>query len=184
MSSQEKVAVTETLCTRWACLWTLFVLSLAFLWGCVPQIPARTGTKIRDYQVEKIQPGKTTKRELFEWLGPPMAIAVRDEILTIPTQSVWVQNHLDFGGYYEIQSDTFFELFSSQQQLHEYQRIYYYYYAVSKQTAYLGLLVNYERGKTDIDKLWVLINEKTGIVDGYVFRKHNQEKPLQSPPPK
>jgi len=45
--------------------------------------------------------------------------------------------------YFEIDSDTFFELFSSKHELTEYHRIYYYYRAVSTKGAVILLLYLY-----------------------------------------
>lgn len=145
---------------------------IIFLWGCAPCIPVSTGRPLEDGKILRIQPGKTTKEAVIEWFGTPMAIAIQGEILKIQTEASWAKNMPRGGYYFEIDSDTFFELFSSKHELTEYHRIYYYYHAVSTKYAVILVVAAHERGKTVIDKLWILVNEETGIVEDYVFRKH------------
>lgn len=145
---------------------------IIFLWGCVPAPLVTTGRPLKDEKIIRIQPGKTTKEDIIEWFGAPMAIAVQGEILKIQAEASWAKNMPRGGYYFEIDSDTFFELFSSKHELTEYHRIYYYYRAVSKKGFLILLLYLYDSGKTVIDKLWILVNEETGIVEDYVFRKH------------
>lgn len=157
------------------CQWVFFLFTFLCLLGCpipVPMGPLRTGEPIRDKQVIMVKPGKTTKKELLEWLGAPMAIAVRDEITVIPSVTGSLVGSLR-RGYYKINSDTFFELFSADHELSEYHRVYYYRYVAAKKTGYFALFAVYESGKTMTDNLWVLVNEKTGVVEDYVFRKQD-----------
>jgi len=142
--------------------------------------PYKTGEPIREDKVAMLEPGKTTKEELFERFGAPTSIAARGEITVIP--SVRVQplamvtggpNGGWIGDYYKIETNTFFELFSVNHELSEYHRVYYYRSVVSKGMLFMGIFVNYQSGKTLTDSLWALVNEKTGIVEDYVFRKQN-----------
>ena len=142
------------------------------LWGCAPAIPIRTGEPLDESRINHIRRGETTKHEILESLGPPIAIAVRDETVTIQSPTLWIYGSLKRGGYYEIQSDTFFELFSWQHELNDYHRVYYYYSTLSKTVAFVMLLAVYARGWTDIDELWLLVNERTGVVEDYVLRMH------------
>ena len=143
----------------------IFSLSL-LLSGCLIPFSASSGTRIETEQLNKIQPGKTTKNEVFEWIGPPMAVLASNEFNPVPMPFMWESRVRS-----SIQSDTFFELFSSKYQFHEYHRVYYFYYAVSRKTGYIGPFVSVETTKTKFDKLWLLVNEKTGIVEDYKFRK-------------
>jgi hypothetical protein len=144
-------------------------LMVLFLSECVPAIPMRTGRPLKDDKILTITPGKTTKQDIIELFGAPMAIAKQGEVLKIQSERTYLSPK---SSYYEIDSDTFFELFSSQHTLTEYHRIYYYYHAVSKETGLvLGFFI-YENGKTIFYKLWILVNEETGMVEDYVFRKH------------
>ncbi|KPJ63568.1 hypothetical protein AMJ44_14270 [candidate division WOR-1 bacterium DG_54_3] len=151
---------------------TVVTSIIIFLWGCAPAPPVTTGRPLKDEKIIRIQPGKTTKGDIIEWFGAPMAIAVQGEILKIQTEASWAKGNPRGGYYFEIDSDTFFELFSSKHELTEYHRIYYYYRAVSTKSAVILLLYFYESGRTVIDRLWILVNEETGIVEDYVFRKY------------
>ena len=150
-----------------------FLFAILCLSGCcLPLFPySKTGEPIREDKVTIIESGKTTKEELFEWFGAPTSIAARGEITVIP--SVRVQHGGWIGDYYKIETNTFFELFSANHELSEYHRVYYYRYVVSKEMLFMGIVVGYWSGKTLTDSLWALVNEKTGIVEDYVFRKQN-----------
>ena len=75
-------------------------------------------------------------------------------------------------GYEELQSETFFELFSAKNEITADHIIYYYYSSEIKESIF-GLIVG---GGTDtkrfaVNRLWVLINEKIGIAENYLFRE-------------
>ncbi len=145
----------------------------------VPTIPFKTGEPIRVDRLATISPGTTTKQDLLEQFGPPTAIVAQHEVDAIPTPSVWNAgppvSFRMISHDYRFQSDTFFELFASSRGLGEYHRIYYYDYVVSSKTSHFFIVAFYESGMTETDRLWVLVNEKTGIVEDYVFKKHNQK---------
>ena len=144
--------------------------------GCIWPIWGSSGTPIETEQLNKIQPGKTTINEVFEWIGAPTAILASNEFYPIrmpQTYAKYAGSSLQSSIQSSIQSDTFFELFSSQHQFHEYHRVYYFHYAFSISMYYGGVIVNVETHKTKFDKLWLLVNEKTGIVEDYKFRKGN-----------
>jgi hypothetical protein len=158
------------------------VVSLALLsaTGCVfPNITFKTGEPIREDRLVTISPGKTTKQDLLGQFGPPTAIVAQHEIAAIPTPKVWNAGPSTsvrmIARDYRFQSDTFFELFASGRGYGEYHRIYYYDYVVSSKTSYMFFVAFYESGMTETDRLWVVVNEKTGIVEDYVFKKHNQK---------
>ncbi len=146
--------------------------------GCLPFVPAKTGEPIREELVGTVMPGKTTKQEMLEQFGPPTAIVRHHEIA-----AVLVPRSLKAGpstsfklmtGDYRFQTDTFFEMFSPERDP-EYHRIYYYDYIVSSMTGHCFLFAFYDTGGTRTDRLWVLVNEKTGTVEDYVFKKYNQK---------
>lgn len=156
---------------------TTLTIFLFNLWGCIP-VPAptfRTGEPIQEDRIKLIISGKTTKKEVFEWLGTPMAIATRDEITVILSPGVWgAAPSAAPPNSYKIQPETFFELFSGDHEINEYHRVYYYQYVSSKKTGYVGPFFIYESGKTVSDELWLLVNEKTGIIEDYVYKKHKE----------
>jgi len=147
-------------------------LLTASVFGCAPAIPIHSGQFLNNKQISNIQPGKSTKADILSSLGAPLAIAAKDEILTIQAPTILPERLTPIikGKYYNIASDTFFELFSGNHSLMGHHRIYYYYSAWSKKYAWFLLLVLYEVGRTDIDELWVLINEKTEVVEDYFFK--------------
>jgi hypothetical protein len=116
-------------------------------------------------QIQEIQRGKTTKQEILEWFGPPIAIARKGTIVKVPSPGLRKK------GAEEIHSDTFFELFSERNVISEHDIIYYYFYAESKSTAAVCVVGVSDKGRLAVDKLWILINEKTGIVEDYVYRE-------------
>jgi hypothetical protein len=105
-----------------------------------------------------------------------MAIAVQGEVTAVPSPAVTGGGSVRTREYHEIQADPFFELFSTRHALTEYHRVYYYYDAWNTTTSFVLVLAIYETGKTTIDQLWVLVNEKTGLVEDYVLRKHSGER--------
>ncbi len=123
------------------------------------------GEPFGEDQIKKIQPGKTTRQEILEMFGPPVAVARKGKVMKIPPQ--WLRKE----GSQEIDSDTFFELFSTTHELTENHIIYYYYY--SEETGMTGMVLFAALGKGElgVDKLWILVNGETGIVEDYLFRE-------------
>jgi len=125
----------------------------------------KMGETITEEMMKKIQPGKTVKQDILEWFGPPIAIARKGAWVKIPRLGT------DRIGWDEIQSDSFFELFSSKHTLTQSHMIYYYHCGEDKATAGMFIFYAHGEGKLWISKLWVLIDETTGIVTDYLFRK-------------
>ncbi len=155
-------------------------LALLSATGCVvPAFPFKTGEPIREEQVATISPGMTTKQDLLERLGPPTAIVAQHEIVAIPASFAWnagpATSFKMIAREYRFQADTFFELFASGGGPDEYHRIYYYDYVVSTRTSHMFVVAFYDSGTIETDRLWVLVNEKTGIVEDYVFKKYNRK---------
>lgn len=148
------------------------VAAALFAAGCLPAVSLRTGQPIADNQVATIAPGTTTKTELFERFGAPAAIAARGEVLTVAAPRTWASAAPYRGEpHRSIDAATFFELFPNAGQPDEYRRVYYYRHVVSRKMNFFMILALYESGSTNADRLWVLVNEKTGIVEDYAFRK-------------
>ena len=142
--------------------WLLVVMGAFFLSGCI-SMSTHSGTPIEQEQLEKIQHGKTTKHEVFEWIGPPMSVASRNEMISIPAPFQW-DTKMALGPQ---SSESWFELFSSGREFNEYHRVYYFYYARSK---YKYDFMVYKTVETDFDKLWLLVNEQTGTVEDYKIK--------------
>lgn len=152
--------------------WIVSFLIYLSLLGCpFPSPDSRFGEPIISANVTAIVPGKTTKRELFERFGAPIAVASRNEKLTVLGPPIFYGGKFRFPlGDYNIQSDAFFELFSDDHILTEYHRVYYYQYYLYRQRGYFWLWGLHETGKTISDNLWVLVNEKSGLIEGFAFR--------------
>ena len=88
----------------------LIILAGIYISGCTSttwlnKIPIR--------EVQKIKPGKTTKREIFEKLAFPKAIVAKDEVSRVPAERIasreteppFYEKHTRLA-YYKIDSDT------------------------------------------------------------------------------
>ena len=124
-------------------------------------------------RVERISPGQTSIREVLTRLGPPVAIARRGKTVIFPPPSS------NRSGYREMNSDAFFELFSTGRTLREEEVVYY--YDASRKSSLGGLvimiLINFG-GQTDrvkVERLWLLADEKTGLIEDYVFRAADRD---------
>lgn len=62
-------------------------LASCLLPGCLTLFKY-SGKEIKVSRVAQIQPGKTLKREAFEWFGAPVTISARGEIVRVPKVSV------------------------------------------------------------------------------------------------
>jgi len=151
--------------------WLLVVMVAFFLSGCMGTPGIRSGTPIELEQLEKIQPGKTTKHEVFEWIGPPMSVASRNKFISIPAPFQW-DTRIALSPQ---SSESWFELFSSGHEFNEYHRVYYFYNARSKKKSVFLVVGQVDNVTTDFDKLWILVNEKTGIVEDYKVKKEIPE---------
>jgi len=159
--------------TRKVSLWWIIPLVVTSLFACVPAPPVRTGKRIPQNDLQTLQSEQTTKKQIFEQFGPPVAIVGRNEIVAILLPTAWTQSREIKGGeYQEIESNTFFELFSSHE-ITEYHKIYYYYSALSTQMLFVfpGGVGHYQTSNLSADRLWVLLDERTGLMEDYYFRK-------------
>ena len=100
-----------------------------------------------------------------------MTIASRGEILTLSSTAIMGKPFSNRFSY-RLRADTFFALFPPAD---EYRRVYYYYHAVSYKYPVWYVLYFGENGKAKIDRLWVLVNEQTGIVEDYAFKRYGED---------
>lgn len=147
----------------------------ALIAGCAFPIGGeRTGRPLRA-GVRGLAPGKTTKLELIEALGPPMAIAGRGEDVRVPATTVhhhdgvqersyWVG-----GGDFVQQADAWLELFAARRPIGEDHRVYYW-YVTSDRGWVLLLPILFELHGSSEEELWVLVDEATGVVEDVVHR--------------
>ena len=115
-------------------------------------------------RIEMIKPGKTTIREVLTQLGPPTAVARRGKAMVYPNTNG-----------YSTQAEVFFELFSANRELYDYEVVYYYQAMHLRSSGFIFylLLVN-GGGWTDTneaERLWLLVNEQTALVEDMVYRQ-------------
>ncbi len=142
------------------------IVALFLLGGCLPSLSLRTGWPLPDARVREIVPGATTKAELFDRLGPPAAVIARGEVAVLAAPATWAAP-LWNGAISAFDSGTVYELFGAAD---EYRRIYYFRNVVSRKMTYFMIFAVYESGDTRSDRLWVLVDERTGIVEDYAFQ--------------
>ncbi len=128
---------------------------------------------IGEKRAARISPGQTSIREVLTWLGPPAAIARSGRTVIFPPPSP------NRSGSLEMNSDAFFELFSTGRALREEEVVYY--YDASRKSSLGGfvimILINFG-GQTDrvkVERLWLLVDEKTGTIEDYVFRAADRD---------
>ena len=146
-------------------LCSIFAFMLICMSGCmVSGVEYIIDEPLNEARIEEIQRAETTKQEILKWFGPPVAIARQGTTMKIPPPGPTKE------GYEEILSETFFELFSAKHEIIEGHIIYYYYYSVIKGSfAGIGLAGN-SKQRLVVSKLWILINDTTGIVEDYLMR--------------
>ncbi len=163
----------------------LLAISLFLLSGCITLFKY-SGTEIKAGRVAKIKPGKTLKREALEWFGAPITISAPGEIVVIPKVSTPDKEYRVPRRATIVESDTFFDLFSPEIDITEYHRVYYFYFSESRELMYFLMVATYDQINTKFDKLWLLINEKTGVVEDYFFkqgiRPHKAKTKKKTPP--
>ena len=148
----------------------LLALSFSVLTGCITLFKY-SGTEIKASRVAKIKPGETLKREALEWFGAPITISAPGEIIVIPKVSIPDKEYRVPRRATIVESDTFFDLFSPEAEITEYHRVYHFYFSESRELMYFLIVATYDEIDTKFDKLWLLVNEKTGVVEEYFFRQ-------------
>jgi len=124
-----------------------------------------TGTVIEQRRAVQIVPGTTTKGDLLDWFGPPLAVFRRGSLVTVP------QGDARPVGWREVQADTFFELFSNRTSPEPDDVIYYY---AATELVVSGMYVVLAGGNTSDQhetRLWVLIEGATGGVKDFIYRR-------------
>lgn len=144
----------------------LAVFLTALFLGC-----ATTGAPIRTERVKSIIPGKSTKSDLLDMFGAPASVAAPGETLTLSSTAI-MRKPFSNRFSYRLRADTFFALFPPAD---EYHRVYYFYHAVSYTYPVWYVLYFGENGKTKTDRLWVLVDERTGIVEDYAFKRYGED---------
>lgn len=157
----------------------LLGLTLFLMTGCITLFKY-SGTEIKAARIAKIQPGKTLKKDALEWFGAPITISAPGEIVVVPQATTPDKEYRIPRRATIVESDTFFDLFSPEVEITEYHRVYYFYFSESKELMYFLMLATYDQIDTKFDKLWLLVNEKTGIVEKYFFKQGIRPLPAKA----
>ena len=142
-----------------ALFFTVVLLASAYLSGCIYVTKTTDEQLFTKAQAEKIERGKTTKAEVLQWFGPPLAIVRKNE------------GGQALKGEEDIRPETFFELFSGKHVISQ-DHVVYYYRNLGK-GAMIGYVVVAGRAQEwkTRERLWILINQKNGIVEDYMLRQ-------------
>ncbi len=117
--------------------------------------------------IRGIRRGATTRQEILDRFGPPVAVARRGTTMVHPPAGPAKR------GRVEVPSDAFFELFSTGRALRDTEIVYYYDSSRLKATGFLLIPLvggGFHNSETVVQRLWLLIDDGTGIVEDYVFR--------------
>jgi hypothetical protein len=146
-------------------LHTVFAFMLIGMSSCVVGKSKHIiGEPFNETRIKQIQRAETTKKDILKWFGPPVAIARQGTTMTLPPPGLTKE------GYEEVSYETFFELFDAKHEIIEGHIIYYYYYREIKGSfAAIGPVDN-SKQRLVVSKLWILINDTTGIVEDYLLR--------------
>lgn len=120
----------------------------------------RVDSPLSQAVVDTIKPGVTQKYKILDLFGPPTAIARKNKVMTMPPPG-----HLK-SGFIEVNSETFFEAFLLKHGNTDNHIVYYYYHPSAWDSE---------------SRLWVYIDETTGVVDDYLFRAPQERLGPPSP---
>jgi len=118
-------------------------------------------------EFEQIQRGISTKNDILSLLGPPRAILKKEDL-----QNVDIFSTKD--DWFMVQAIEKFKPFSHVEKFTEKEMIYY--YTSTKVQTLPTYFYWIERGEKNafVTHLWVLINETSGIVTDFSFRKEER----------
>lgn len=136
---------------------TILLAGINF-WGCLIASVEYDFT-FDEEEIERIHLGKTTKEEILDWFGPPNAMATKGKIFQFASSSADSKAE-------PISNEILSELFSGKHQLANHHSVYF--YSTSGISVFKGLFI--EDTSPDINKLWVLVNQESGLVEDYVYR--------------
>jgi hypothetical protein len=130
-----------------------------------------TEEPFRGEQVKQIRNYYTTKADILGWFGPPVAIARQGAVLKVPPPGPVKR------GSREVPAEEFFKRFAENRVLTGDHIVYYY---QDSSLHWADILFLYGVFPTTpsmrVTKFWVLINEKTGIVEDAVLGKEENER--------
>jgi len=136
----------------------IFIVAI-FSAGCMIGGMRHTGEVLfAKEQVEKIERGVTTKQEVLQWFGPPVALARKGE----DGKELRSEN---------LRTDTFIEICAGKHTINQDHVIYYYRNEGRRSVVGVAFLALGEKSWQVRERLWILINERTGVVEDYMLRE-------------
>ena len=146
------------------------IAAVMLLGGCVAR--GESGRRLDAALLHGIIPEQMGKDDLYNLCGWPSAIILpEDETASLGIVPRTVVTPLSRGAY-RVDTAAYYELFSRRRTLGEAHQIIYYEHLTSHNFFWLLLILYYSQGEATADRLWVLVNEETGLVEDYAFKKH------------
>jgi len=150
---------------KWAVL-ILVALLPGCLWGSV-KYDQTLGKEL----IKNIESGKTTRKNILEWFGPPGILARKDGKVLLPSLETGQ------GKMRKVDSNVFFKYFLGRHTISKHHAVYYYFNEREKINGLsipipvggLPLSLPASSGDLRISELWVLVNRSTDRVEDYVF---------------
>jgi hypothetical protein len=140
--------------------------------GCyIPPGASKGGRLIPEASVKALRPGVTTKGELFERFGPPAAVLAPGETAALFPEDGRFVSIRPWEASVRMDADAIFELFPPATEGAEYRRIHFFRRSKGDATTLMLVFWIDSGHRTDTDRLWVLIDERTRTVEDYAYRK-------------
>ena len=140
-------------------LWIIAVVIL--LGGCSVPSSGEGGRCLDSALLRGIIPDQTGKDDLYISCGWPSAVMLQDDTVLfgiVPRAKIAPLNRR----LYRVDTAAYFELFVWRKTLLEAHQIVSYEHLMN------------ESGEATADRLWVLVNEESGLVEDYAFKKHGE----------
>ncbi len=152
----------------------LLFMALLILAGCIISANHRADEAIGTERVQKIRCGKTTRQDIVTQLGPPLVIARKGKSTLYPAPRLAALRFADRS------SEPFLELFSTARALRDDEAVYYYRATERSEAGFLMflLLINLAGSGNEVETehLWLLVDEKSGIVEDVVYRDRDHDQ--------
>jgi hypothetical protein len=151
---------------------------------------ARSGALLPEGSLEAIRDGQTTRREVLEALGPPLAVVRQDQtVVRVPD----LPRGMRRWGSRELPAAWFLDRFRSARPLDAREVVYFYreHEYVSSGSAVLLLVpglyvaVPVRRSVSEEhseDRLWILVHEGTGLVTAHAHERDEPPRPAPTAP--
>ncbi len=136
-------------------------------------------------KAQSIRNGETTKKDILDWFGPPVAVARAGTVMKV---SHWSKSE---AASPDVPADDFFKRFSATRDSAQQPLVYYYEAANVDWMELYGFVLDAvaplyipfpENRPLTVRKLWILFDEKSGWVIDHQIEKTVEDKPQQKAP--